>query len=89
MNVTECRGKQLKLKPTAKGAIDVPVQYVGGGDVLARLPDLPGNMLAGAGLREEGIEAVVSDSDRLVARHLPIRLDTWTQIQNIKEVEKI
>ena len=61
----------------------------GGGDVLARLPDLPGNMLAGAGLREEGIEAVVSDSDRLVARHLPIRLDTWTQIQNIKEVQKI
>ena len=55
----------------------MPVQYVrGGGDVLARLPDLPGNMLAGAGLREEGIEAVVSDSDRLVARHLPIRLDT-------------
>ena len=31
MNVTECRGKQLKLKPTAKGAIDVPVQYVKGG----------------------------------------------------------
>jgi hypothetical protein len=32
-------------------------------------------MLAGAGLREESVEAVVSHADRLVARHLAIGLD--------------
>merc|ERR1719192_3236749 len=37
--------------------------------------DSPGNVFASPGLREEGVEAVVSSADGLVARHLAIRLD--------------
>jgi hypothetical protein len=36
----------------------------------------PWHVLASSCLREEGVEAVVAASHRLVARHLPIRLDT-------------
>jgi hypothetical protein len=36
---------------------------------------LPGDMLAGAGLGKEGVEAVISHPDRLVARHLTVGLD--------------
>ncbi len=36
---------------------------------------IPGDMLAGAGLGEEGVEAVVSHADRLVTRHLAVGLD--------------
>ncbi len=36
----------------------------------------PGNMLPRTGLREEGVEGVVSASDGLVAGHLAIRLNT-------------
>jgi hypothetical protein len=39
---------------------------------------IPGDMLAGAGLGEEGVEAVVSHADRLVARHLAVGLDACT-----------
>ena len=34
------------------------------------------HVLAGAGLREEGVERIISTSDRLVRRHLAIRLDS-------------
>ena len=37
---------------------------------------LPGYVLAGAGLGEEGAEAVVPAARRLVARHLAVRLDS-------------
>merc|ERR1712024_40829 len=37
--------------------------------------DGPGNVFASPGLREEGVEAVVSSADGLVARNLAIRLD--------------
>ena len=36
-------------------------------------------MLAGAGLAEEGVEGVVSATDRLVAGHLAVRLDAMLQ----------
>merc|ERR1712024_184966 len=37
--------------------------------------DGPGDVFASPGLREEGVEAVVSSADGLVARHLAVRLD--------------
>ncbi len=36
-----------------------------------------GDVLAGAGLREEGVEGVVAAADRLVRRHLAIGLDAF------------
>ena len=38
-----------------------------------------GYMLASAGLREEGVEGIVSITNRLVGGHLTIRLDTMLQ----------
>ena len=38
--------------------------------------DGPGDMLSCSGLREEGVETVISSSDGLVRGHLAIRLDT-------------
>ena len=37
--------------------------------------DRAGHVLAGRGLREEGVERVVLAADGLVGRHLPVRLD--------------
>ena len=37
------------------------------------------NVLASAGLREEGVEGIVATSDRLVRGHLPVRLDSVLQ----------
>src|SRR5699024_7096792 len=37
------------------------------------------NMLAGAGLAEEGVERVVTRADSLVRRHLPVGLDSVLQ----------
>ena len=39
----------------------------------------PGDVFAGAGLTEEGVEGIVTASDGLVAGHLAIRLDTVLQ----------
>ena len=41
--------------------------------------DGPGHVLAGPGLREEGVEGVVSGTDCLVGRHLTVRLDAMLQ----------
>ena len=41
--------------------------------------DGTGNVLAGSGLAEEGVEGVVTTSDGLVAGHLAIRLDAVLQ----------
>lgn len=41
------------------------------------------NVLARPGLAEEGIEGVVPASHRLVARHLPIRLDTVLEAEEL------
>ena len=40
--------------------------------------DGPGHVLAGPGLGEEGVEAVVSSTDGLIGGHLAIGLDSWT-----------
>ena len=37
------------------------------------------HVLPSAGLAEEGVEAVISSSDRLVAGHLAVRLDPMFQ----------
>jgi hypothetical protein len=37
------------------------------------------HVLAGTGLREEGIERIVASSNCLVRRHLPIRLDSMLE----------
>uniref|UniRef100_A0A8W7P101 Uncharacterized protein n=1 Tax=Anopheles coluzzii TaxID=1518534 RepID=A0A8W7P101_ANOCL len=38
-----------------------------------------GHMLAGSGLREEGVERIVTTADRLVRRHLAVRLDAMLE----------
>ena len=40
-----------------------------------------GHVLAGAGLAEERVEGVVASADRLVTRHLAVRLPNQNQIQ--------
>ena len=37
-----------------------------------------GNMFAGASLREEGVEAVISSPSSFIARHGAIWLNPWT-----------
>jgi hypothetical protein len=44
--------------------------------------DGPGHVLAGPGLREEGVEGIVAAADGLVGRHLAIRLDPMLQAVN-------
>ena len=39
----------------------------------------PGNVLASASLREEGVEGIISSSNGLVTGHLSIRLDAVLQ----------
>jgi hypothetical protein len=39
----------------------------------------PGDVLSGAGLREEGVEGVVLDADVVVARHQTVRSDAVLQ----------
>ena len=41
--------------------------------------DSPRDVLAGAGLTEEGVEGVITASDGLVTGHLPIGLDAVLQ----------
>ena len=41
--------------------------------------DGPGHVLAGPGLREEGVEAVVAAAGRLVGGHGAVRLDAWAR----------
>ena len=38
--------------------------------------DGSGDVLSGSGLREEGVERVISTPHGLVRRHLPVRLDS-------------
>ena len=40
-------------------------------------------MLAGAGLREEGVEGVVASADGLVGGHLAVRLDAVLKAQKL------
>ena len=40
-------------------------------------------MLAGARLREEGVEGVVAAADGLVRGHLPVRLDTVLEAEKL------
>merc|ERR1719254_194770 len=40
-------------------------------------------MLAGASLREEGVKGVITATDGLVARHLPIRLNAMFQAEQL------
>ena len=40
-------------------------------------------MLARAGLGEEGVERVITATDRLVARHLAVRLNTVLQAEEL------
>jgi hypothetical protein len=42
-----------------------------------------GHVLAGAGLGEERVEGVVAAADRLVGRHLTVRLDTMLQAEQL------
>ena len=41
--------------------------------------DSPGDVLAGAGLGEEGVEGIVPTADTLITGHLTIRLDPVLQ----------
>jgi hypothetical protein len=45
--------------------------------------DGTGNMLASAGLGEEGVERIISATDRLVRGHLTIRLDTMLEAEKL------
>ena len=42
-----------------------------------------GNVLAGAGLREEGVEGVVASTDGLVGGHLAVRLDSVLEAEQL------
>jgi len=45
--------------------------------------DTPGNVLACTGLGEERVERIVTAADRLVRRHLPVRLDTMFKAEQL------
>merc|ERR1719316_2064399 len=45
--------------------------------------DAPRHVLAGARLGEEGVERVITATDRLVARHLAVRLNTVLQAEEL------
>jgi hypothetical protein len=45
--------------------------------------DASGDVLAGTGLREEGVESIVTTSDRLIRRHLTIGLDTVLEAEKL------
>ena len=45
--------------------------------------DAARNVLASARLGEEGVERVITATDRLVARHLTVRLDTVLQAEEL------
>ena len=45
----------------------------------------PWNVFSGSGFREEGVERVVADADRLVRRHLTIRLNAMLKTLKIEE----
>jgi hypothetical protein len=45
--------------------------------------DASGDVLAGTGLREEGVESIVTTSDRLIRRHLTIGLDTVLEAEQL------
>jgi len=42
-----------------------------------------GDVLARAGLREEGVEGVIAAANGFVARHLPVRLDPMLQAEEL------
>ena len=42
-----------------------------------------GNVFAGTGLREEGVEGIITATDGLVGRHLAIRLDTMFETEEL------
>ena len=42
-----------------------------------------GNVFAGTGLREEGVEGIITATDGLVGRHLAIRLDTVLEAEEL------
>ena len=45
--------------------------------------DTAGNVLAGTGLGEEGVERVITATDGLVGGHLTIRLDTVLEAEKL------
>ena len=45
--------------------------------------DAARDVLAGTGLGEEGVEGIITATDRLVARHLTVRLNTVLQAEEL------
>jgi len=45
--------------------------------------DAAGNVLAGTGLREEGVESIITATDGLVGGHLTVRLDTVLEAEKL------